>query len=248
MAALFVVNFASVFHVPAVGPFWTLAIEEQFYLLWPTVVRRRSVAQLIRWSVGIGLSAVILRLVAASFGHHNYDLTFLHCDGLAIGAFIACCYSQRNSTNASSSILQARWIVAAFAAGLVLFVIRFLPFGNAREGAFLAASGQTGITLLAGSIIAFVIVHSGAGYLAIFRSRLFTFFGLISYAFYMVHMYVLMAYDHLRGPLAGGDLSAYAVRFFAVLAISVGISLLMYYLIERPALSLRRYVLAPTPR
>ena len=110
----------------------------------------------------------------------------------------------------------------------------------------MAAAYQTGISLLAGSVIAFVIVHTGARYLAIFRSRLFTFFGLISYAVYMIHTYVLMAYDHLRGPLSPGDLTAYTIRFVTVLGISVLLSLLTYYLIERPALSLRKYVLAPS--
>ena len=246
LAALFIVNFAQVFHVASTGPFWTLAIEEQFYLLWPTVVRRRSVPQLVRWSVGIGLSAVILRLAAACFGHFNYDLTFLHCDGLAIGAFIACRYSQKNALNPPAAAIPTKWIAAAFAAGVVLFLCVFLPHSSLRELAFIAAAYQTGISLLAGSVIAFVIVHTGARYLAIFRSRLFTFFGLISYAIYMIHTYVLMAYVHLRGELPPGDLAAYAIQFFTVLVISVLLSLLTYYLIERPALSLRKYVLAPS--
>jgi Predicted acyltransferases len=246
LAALFVVNFAQVFHVVSTGPFWTLAIEEQFYLIWPTVVRRRTVPQLIRWSAGIGLSAVFLRLAAASIGHHNYDLTFLHCDGLAIGALIACRYSQRSAHRPAAEVIPTRWIASAFVSGLVLFACLFLPHSSARELAFMSAAGQTGIALLTGSIIAFMIVHTGAGYLAIFRSRLFTFFGLISYAVYMIHTYVLMAYDHLRGPLPPGDLAAYIARFVIILGTSVLLSLLTYYLIERPALSLRKYVLAPS--
>jgi peptidoglycan/LPS O-acetylase OafA/YrhL len=246
LAALFIVNFAQVFHVASTGPFWTLAIEEQFYLLWPTVVRRRSVAQLVHWSVGIGLSAVLLRLAAASMGHHNYDLTFLHCDGLAIGAFVACRYSQRSDQEPLAAVIPTRWIAAAFVAGVILFACIFLPYGSAREFAFMAAAHQTGISLLAGSLIAFMIVHAGARYLALFRSRLLTFFGLISYAVYMIHLYVLMAYDHLRGPLPPGDLTAYTFRFVTVLGISVLLSLLTYYLVERPALSLRKYVLAPS--
>ena len=247
LAALFLVNFAQVFHVVSSGPFWTLAIEEQFYLLWPTVVRRRSVPQLIRWSVGVGLSAVLLRLAFAAHGHHNYYLTFLHCDGLAIGAFLACLYSQRSSSTPVSVLIQTRWIASAFVLGGLLFASGFFPFSSLRELSFLAAASQTGISLLAGSIVALVIVHTGAGYLGIFRSRLFTFFGLISYALYMVHAYVLDAYDHLRGPLPPGDLTAYVTRFFVVLAISISLAVLTLYLIERPALSLRKYVLAPTP-
>ncbi len=246
LAALFVVNFAQVFHVASMGPFWTLAIEEQFYLLWPTVVRRRSVPQLIRWSVGIGLSAVVFRLVAASIGHYNYDLTFLHCDGLAIGAFIACRYSQRRGQTPPAAVIRTRWIATVFIAGTVLLACSFLPGSDKREFAFLAAAHQTGVSLLAGSVIAFVIVHTGTRYLAIFRSRLFTFFGLISYAVYMIHSYVLMAYDHLRGTLPPGDIAAYWGRFVLVLGVTVLLSLLTYYLIERPALSLRKYVLAPS--
>src|SRR5271154_492229 len=49
LCALFLSNFAWLFHVETAGPFWTLAIEEQFYLIWPTVVRRRSVAELRHW-------------------------------------------------------------------------------------------------------------------------------------------------------------------------------------------------------
>lgn len=225
MAVFFVANFAQVFHISTVGPFWTLAIEEQFYLLWPTVVRRRSVVQLVHWSVGIGLSAVILRLVAAAFGHHDYDLTFLRCDGLAIGAFIAC---------------QGRVRWGAFALGVLLFGI-----GQHYDGfAYGAAALQTGVTLLAGSLIAFTVTHTGAAYLAIFRSRILTFFGLISYAFYLIHLYVMSAYDHQHGPLAGGDTPAYAVRLVTVLGVSVAVSVFTRYAIERPALSLRRYVLA----
>ena len=43
LAAAFMVNFASVLHVQGMSPFWTLSIEEQFYLVWPTVVRRKTV-------------------------------------------------------------------------------------------------------------------------------------------------------------------------------------------------------------
>ncbi len=90
LSAFFVVNFASVLHVQGFGPFWTLSIEEQFYLLWPTVVRRKTVAQVRGWALGLGVTAIGLRYVFALRGHHNYSLTFLHCDGLAFGALLAC--------------------------------------------------------------------------------------------------------------------------------------------------------------
>jgi peptidoglycan/LPS O-acetylase OafA/YrhL len=75
------------------------------------------------------------------------------------------------------------------------------------------------------------------------RSSFLIFFGLISYALYMLQLYVLMAYDHFRGPLAAGDMKAYLMRIFVVLAITIGVSLLSRYLVELPALGLRKRVL-----
>ena len=249
LSAIFLANFASLFHVEGIGPFWTLAIEEQFYLLWPTVVRRRSVEQLRTWALSIGIGAVVLRLIAASFGHYNYDLTFLRCDGLAFGAFLACWFYRRRSAapNLSQNLSQERRMIAiGLLSGGALIALSF-AFGLHRL-AFHGAFQQTGITLLCGSLVAFLISNSGKRWLALLRSPLLTFFGLISYAMYMVHLYVLLAYDHLRGELRPGDTTGYALRFFAVLSITIGLCLLTRYLIELPAMSLRRYVLVrPAP-
>ena len=247
LSALFLSNFASVFHIAGDGPFWTLAIEEQFYLLWPTVVRRRSVTQVRRWAVFIGMAAVLLRLVAAAFGHFNYFLSFLHCDGLAFGAFLACRY-QATDAEAPVRARETRsvWVGIFLGAGLCLFGL--VHATRARPMAFLAAGEQTGITLLYGSTIAFVIRRCGARTLAPLRSRVLMFFGLISYATYMTHLYVLQTYDHFYGLPAPGDNFAYAARFAIVLAITIALSIASRYLLELPAMSLRRYVLArPAP-
>jgi len=247
MSALFVSNFAWLFHIESNGPFWTLAIEEQFYLLWPTVVRRRSIDHLRRWAIAVALSAVVLRLIAAAFGHHNYYFTFFHCDGLASGAVLACWFAQSKSqpqSGARSTHGDRRWIVTAFLVGAVLFLAPSLNPTGPRAIAFAAASQLTGVTMLCATTVAFILLHAGASQLAPLRSRFLTFFGLISYALYMVHLYVLRAYDYLRGPLPSGDVPAYVVRFCVIFTASIALCLLTRYLIELPAMSLRRYVLA----
>ena len=181
LSAFFLTNFAIVLHVAAIGPFWTLAIEEQFYLIWPTVVRRRSVSQLVRWALTLGLGAVVLRVIAACFGHHNYELTFLRCDGLAAGALLACWYETRDDSPALNvRQREARAISLLAAAGLICLALRLLMSAAGYGIAFDAALYQTGATLLAAATIAFIIANSGSPILSVFRSRPLVFFGLIS--------------------------------------------------------------------
>ena len=241
LCVFFISNFASWFHVYSNGPFWSLAIEEQFYLLWPTVVRKRTIAQLSRWTLGIAIGSILLRLVAASFGHHNYYLTFLHCDGLALGAYLACRREGRSQN--SPGRMRATLLSLLLASAILLVAASKLPLGNPILQALSADAIQTALTLLSIVLLGHLITHSGSPHLAIFRSGPLPFLGLISYAVYMIHLYVMRTYDHLFGSLPHGILSAYLIRFFVIAGITLGFSLASRYLIELPATSLRKYVL-----
>lgn len=240
LSALFLSNFAQIFHIASEGPFWTLAIEEQFYLLWPTVVRKRSIKQLSRWALGIGLSAIVLRLIAACFGHHNYYFTFFHCDGLALGAYFACRFEDRHQI-APGTVRAGFW--SLFLSSVALLTAATFLLRDPAKLAFAAAALQTGITLLCGSLVGYLITHSGSRSLSFLRAGGLPLFGLISYALYMIHLYVLQAYDHLRGPLPDGNLPAYLIRFCSVAAITIALCVASRYFIELPATSLRKYVL-----
>jgi peptidoglycan/LPS O-acetylase OafA/YrhL len=242
LSLMFLSNFAHVLHIQGSGPFWTLAIEEQFYLLWPTVVRGRTIAALRCWALAIGLGTVLLRLIAATFGHRDYYFTFFHCDGLAWGAFVACWFAQREQRP------TPRWgIGLALAAGTLLCAVP-QPLSSLRAMAFAACARQTGVSLLAAAVIALLASRTGAAAFAPLRRGLLPFFGQISYALYMLHLYVLDIYDRLRGPIVLGDTLAFWQRFAVILAATLALCLLSRHLLELPAMSLRRYVLGrPAP-
>jgi peptidoglycan/LPS O-acetylase OafA/YrhL len=247
LSALFLANFAQIFHITGSGPFWTLAIEEQFYILWPTVVRRLSVDRLTRWALGIGGGAMLLRFLFACVGHYNYHFTFLRCDGLAAGALLACWFERRQDTPTLTP-RESTTITTAVVFGVICLLARLLMPNTDRGMAFDADLYQTGVTLLAGGAIGLILVKRGSPMLAVFRSRLLLFFGLISYAMYMTHLYVLITYTAVRGPVQGGDNVGLAMRFAIVLAATIALSLVTRYLIELPAISLRRFVLKkPAP-
>jgi len=89
---LFVINWT---HAGAYGfaHFWSLAVEEQFYLFWPLVVYRLSPQRLLPVCLWIAFGALVvrcgMRLEGAS-GWTIYTLTPCRMDALALGAAGAC--------------------------------------------------------------------------------------------------------------------------------------------------------------
>lgn len=243
LCALFIANFAQLFRIEAYGPFWTLAIEEQFYLLWPTVVRRRSIASLRHWAVAIVLTVVTLRFIFAYFGHFNYWLTFLRCDGLALGALLACMLERCQSIGQGLAVKRGS-LLGLFGMSMVLFAVASQIPLDPRHIAFHFATQATGTAFLCGSLVGLSIAYSGRWWLGWLRSRLLTFFGLISYAFYMFHSFVRDVYDKWFGALKPDDLTAYLLRIAAIFGVTVVLTLISRYTIELPIMSLRKYVLS----
>ena len=73
------------------GHFWSLSVEEQFYLVWPvTLLLAGSVRA--RWIVGLGaVCCAVFRFL--SWGKYSQSFptgpTFLHADGLLVGCLLA---------------------------------------------------------------------------------------------------------------------------------------------------------------
>jgi peptidoglycan/LPS O-acetylase OafA/YrhL len=89
---LFAVNWTQA--VPyGFGHFWSLAVEEQFYLLWPLLVWRLPPHRLLKVCVWIALAALLLRSALAVYGVDSwilYQNTACRMDALALGGAGAC--------------------------------------------------------------------------------------------------------------------------------------------------------------
>ncbi len=93
------------------GHYWTLAIEEQFYLVWPLVVWTLGRTALIRLCLASLVVAAALRVLVESHGISCFELTFCRIDTLLLGALIA--LLARSPQGLAVYARRAFWIAAA---------------------------------------------------------------------------------------------------------------------------------------
>jgi peptidoglycan/LPS O-acetylase OafA/YrhL len=209
---------------------WSLAIEEQFYLLFPLIVLWLPAAALPRLLIATlvlcPMGRIISYLAGDAFGY--YVLMPLRADILAIGALIAWL---RFSGPVSVSVRRsAKAILVATACAFPLFALLV----GENTDFHMALWGHSYLVALFGSAVFMVLESTGAPPLALLRSPVAEFFARISYALYLVHINVLIFVflvfrtDRTVATLQGAALTALA------LAISVLICFASYRFFEGP--------------
>lgn len=210
------------------GHSWTLAIEEQFYLLWPALLvifGRRSVWPLAGLFMTISVGTRIL-------GTSPY-LLVSRCDGFAAGAVVASLLSERDRLGWSVSTVRRGFGLST----AVMFSYVFAKIAGPKLG-WGEPIGSTllGLNLLFASVIGLIVLGSGARSLAILRSRPMVALGQISYGLYLYHALVfffvfIMAERLGFGPSLGRDVLA--------LALTWGVAMVSWRYLESPLLSLK---------
>ncbi len=73
----------------SLGHFWSLAVEEHFYLAWPLIVYMCGQRSLLRLCVGLSVFAFVIRSTIAWSGGSPYFMTPCRIDAIAMGALVA---------------------------------------------------------------------------------------------------------------------------------------------------------------
>lgn len=125
--ALFLNNWVQPFGmvVPGFSHFWSLAVEEQYYLVWPFVVRLCSARRLLHICLALVAIALLSRLLLLAAGAPElttYVYTVCRMDALAIGAITALLARNTVLMGALRHQVRALWAGAAIllAAGALL--------------------------------------------------------------------------------------------------------------------------------
>ncbi|MFG0336146.1 MAG: acyltransferase family protein [Maioricimonas sp. JB049] len=228
----------------ALNHFWSLAVEEQFYLVWPFVVlclprRSLTVACLLACLLGPVARLGLLWWGVAPLSVYVSTLTRL--DSLCAGALLAIgIRDARMYPRIARSALPVA-VVGAFAVAaldIVWPVLRYEMYGMHTVGHTLLAIVFTGVIAAAATVPP---DHLLARVLTI---RPLTRLGLYSYAIYVLHRPVYRVVQSFEWSGLSPTVRGYAI-FAVSLALSVAVAAVSWIALERPMLSLKRYFPRP---
>jgi peptidoglycan/LPS O-acetylase OafA/YrhL len=228
----------NLFHIalpPAIGPTWSLAIEEQYYFLWAPLVRVvRRPALLAAILVAALVTSPLLRL--ANLHWLTLTNTLIHLDGIALGSLVALgLYTLRFS--------RRTWLWI----GLGALILGFAATATIAGGtAFL----DSALALAFGGAVTAAIASTGMRnpLNAVLRRGPLAYYGRISYGLYMSHIavFIFFGWFDLRMDRYGipGNLAVVAFR----LAASTLVASALWFGFESQILKLKRYFQQPTDR
>ena len=239
---LFLQNYllsGSDFHYNGLRVFWSLGVEEHFYLFWPLLLLALRGRWLVPSLVGImaatfGLRALTLLGVLPHTGVPVDHMTHTALDGLAAGCLVACLYHSRPGV--FEALARRRWLYLlgwALLFFLVWAALKQLPlFPTLPEAEYyvmtLAALGST-------VIVACVVGGAGLTY-PILSSRPLTYVGKVSYGIYLLHPIVLICAFKAAKYLGLLHGVGYFVATVGYLALVIGVAGLSFKFFEAPIL------------
>jgi peptidoglycan/LPS O-acetylase OafA/YrhL len=231
--ALFLQNLRHTVLPGTLGPTWSLAIEEQYYVVWAPIVRFCKG----RWSWV--LPAILISMVAASplfrMSHArwlNTTHTFIHLEGIALGSLLALAMYR-------FSIARIVWLWIGLTAAATGFLLAGTIFGGT---AFL----DTGLALGFAGVVLTAVAGTGARNPVawLLRHGPLAYYGKISYGLYMTHILVFVYFGNFDARLddqyhvgIAGNLMIVGLRLVA----STLVATVLWYGFESQVLKLKRY-------
>jgi len=236
LSLLYLSNITDYFGVPIqYRVLWSLAVEEHFYLLWPTCIRRLKLRGTAIVAVAICVAPLLCRMISSRLGHNPLGFETWFCaDGLGMGALLAVTARMLRKSR------LGLWLFAG--GGLLLSAGCYLLD---RIVGHVVADGSFHITAFNSFCCACVTVTLLLGSRFSIRQRMLEFFGEISYGLYLVHMLCFDFYDRVMPKIwpaisdGHGHFGLMVVRFLTVSAVAVGLSTVSRRYYEDPILRLK---------
>ncbi|MBX3154697.1 MAG: acyltransferase [Deltaproteobacteria bacterium] len=218
---------------------WSLAIEEQFYLVFPAVVKLVTRRMLTYVLIGIVVAAPLLRFLTWEYGAQPvlgpYALPYCRLDALAIGALLRLAFEERAEVELA--------LLRRVAPVLCVAAVAFLYTSSRKELPFIVA-GYSLTALATASLIACLLAaRAGSPLRRVFEAGPLVYIGKISYGLYLFHLIVrLVVTQALARVFAKEDLGGTlycTCQLVAMVVLTIAVAALSFRYFEQPILRLK---------
>jgi peptidoglycan/LPS O-acetylase OafA/YrhL len=205
---LYFQDFTLTFYREIGGPsgFWSLAIEEHFYLLWPAIIYFVPNKK-IPWAIaGALLVAVLTRVLLTTTNHEVFYFTFSRMDELSLGALLA--WLQFGVPNRRRAVACFTVLACGMAA---TFALWFVSSGDSMS--YIQITKYCIVAVTFGSLIGFVLSLQDRNMLKrLLKSGPLRYTGKISYGLYVFHP---VCFELYRFYFRSGNIVADFILSFA---------------------------------
>lgn len=222
--------------LPHFGHTWTLAIEEQFYLVWPIAVGVFYMPR--RWLFLLCITLVVGSVIGRSIGIAGSTLVG-HFDGLALGGALSCVLSSRLPPGSRSWPLIFAIVSTLF---FVVYFILWLVKELSSSSTIVPIAENFGILIVSlayASLVGCLVLAQNHKWLAVLRNPVLCYLGTISYGLYLYHWIIYELMDTLFKFRWGYNDPWWLSVLKVVLSIVAAVA--SWHLIESPILRLKKY-------
>jgi peptidoglycan/LPS O-acetylase OafA/YrhL len=221
------------------GPFWSLAVEEQFYLVWPMIILFLPLRRMTLLLIGVAAIAPIYRLLCIWNDWSvmaMQTLPFGSADSLALGALLAWLSKtddrgRRRLSSTGALTMPLALVLTALAAVQVTSAaaLRAIVFDSAWSLAF--------VWLLDGAARGFAGMPG-----RILDNAALRYVGRISYAIYLIHALSPFIIRWLWVENLGQPPLSPLIGVAAAVAVTIALASLSWRFFEGPINGLKRYI------
>ena len=216
------------------GHAWSLAVEEQFYLIWPFIIMflsRKHILKMLFIFILIGPVSCFIQTFFFKNSYNSYILTPECFDSLGLGGLLAYYYSEGDLSEIK------KWVKILLPFSILLFYYwRFAP-----DGGHIQYLRRTFESIIAVGAVLFCLSNRWTRWRDILlENKLLRQIGMVSYGIYLFHYTLPIFYLSLKSQVGLPHDTYYTLPDYAVLTfILLAMAFLSYYLLERPILSLK---------
>ena len=225
--------------------FWSLAIEEQFYIMWPLVVLIFSKKGLIRFCVFLFFFSILFRNVGENFGFvmpFPYVATFGRMEGIVLGAIIAV------MVRTNKSFLERFTYPITVIAGALSVGVFLIAKTMHMEYSWNWRINYTLVDIFFAGLITMTLCKAELkGLKTLFNLKILKQLGIMSYCIYIFHLPIqfvcnnLFLNDFMIRTGGQEDLSKLICVFIAFL-ITIPVVYTIHKLVEVPLWKFKKHV------